>query len=154
MNTDPSRNPPANQQPADEPPTRGCGDVGAAPHSPDRSAAGADSWSDVASLQNGAGGVGAGGVFAATSPRSARICRSCTNLVTTDETCPLCNKPTKPHPQRNQKDHYCVGCAKGPFTADLVHLVTWNADPYSQTDDGDLNCLCGSCRVEQGEEVE
>lgn len=74
----------------------------------------------------------------------ARICRDCDNLVTTMPNCPLCDKPTVPHPDRNEKESWCQGCAGGLFAASTMHLVTWNENPYVQ-DDGDLYLLCPEC---------
>ena len=85
-------------------------------------------------------------------PVDARICRSCSNLVTTDATCPLCDKPTKPNPFRDEKEGYCQRCAGGPFPTDQLHLVTWNENPHWQLDDGDLNTICLKSRAEQLEE--
>ena len=51
------------------------------------------------------------------------------------------------------KEEYCIACAKGPFPAETMHLVTWNEDPYSQIEEGDLICICPQCRIEKGEEV-
>ena len=89
--------------------------------------------------------------FNNTLAKDARICRSCTNLVTTDAKCPLCEQSTKPHPKAKLKECYCQGCAGGPFPIETLHLITWNDDPYSQTEDGDLYFLCPKCRIEQGE---
>jgi Zn finger protein HypA/HybF involved in hydrogenase expression len=88
------------------------------------------------------------------SPTAARICEDCTNLVTTDETCPLCDVPTKPHPEAEEAYGYCQGCAKGPFHLGTMHLVTWNEDPYVQTEDGDLYYLCPKCHAEKEEDAE
>lgn len=82
-------------------------------------------------------------------PLDARRCRSCSNLVTTDAQCPLCDKPTKPHPEAKEKDGYCQGCAEGPFPLETLHLVTWNEDPYVQTEDGDLYYLCPKCHADK-----
>lgn len=80
-----------------------------------------------------------------TLPKDARICRDCSNLVTTDASCPLCDQPTLQHPDSEQREHYCVDCADGPFRSETLHLVTWNENAYLQTDDGDLSCLCAEC---------
>lgn len=81
------------------------------------------------------------------SPADARICRDCTNLVTVDEKCPLCQVSTEPHPQRHDPEHYCIACAKGPFQIAQLHLVTWNEDATMQCDDGDLSCKCLKCHA-------
>jgi hypothetical protein len=80
------------------------------------------------------------------TPDRARICEDCENLVTIAGECPLCGKPTKEHPEAADKEHYCVGCGKGPFTVDKLHLITWSEDPYIQTEDGDLACHCLKCK--------
>lgn len=74
--------------------------------------------------------------------KDARICRDCTNLITADLTCPLCDEPTEPHPDREKPEGYCQECAEGPFKADKLRVVTWNENPYAQMDDGDLNTVC------------
>ncbi len=80
---------------------------------------------------------------------SARICRDCTNLVTTDETCPLCNKSTEPHPDREKKEDWCAECAGGLFQTSAMHLITWNEDATMQIEDGDLMMICDDCRDEK-----
>lgn len=85
-------------------------------------------------------------------PTDARVCKDCTNLVTTDATCPLCNKPTEPHPDRNQREGYCMRCGDGPTAATSMHLITWNEDPYMQLDDGDLILSCRACVEKEAEE--
>jgi len=82
-----------------------------------------------------------------TNPLTARICRDCSNLVTTDASCPLCSAQTTEHPEREEIG-YCQECADGPFPIHTLHLVTWNEDPYVQTDDGDLYCRCQKCHAE------
>lgn len=79
------------------------------------------------------------------SPLDARICKACENLVTTDLRCPLCDAVTKPHPESKEATQYCCACGNGPLPAKDMHLVTWNEDPYTQTEDGDLICHCGVC---------
>lgn len=86
------------------------------------------------------------------SLRSARICVSCDNLVTTDSECPLCNTPTEvnPHiPKDKSESCYCTYCGNGPFKEARMHLVTWNEDPYTQMEDGDLTLKCNDCRKEE-----
>jgi len=85
-------------------------------------------------------------------PRTARLCEECTNLVTTDTTCPLCNAPTVEHPERGEKERYCSKCGEGPFPLEIMHLITWNEDPYMQLEDGDLICECPKCKAEQDQE--
>jgi hypothetical protein len=83
-------------------------------------------------------------------PRTARMCVSCSYLVTTDATCPLCSKPTKPHPEAKEESGYCQGCAEGPLKLESLHLVTWNEDPYVQIEDPEnLYYLCVKCHAEQ-----
>lgn len=86
-------------------------------------------------------------------PLDARICRDCTNLVTTDATCPLCNEPTALHPERETKEGYCMRCGDGPTAATEMHLITWNEDPYLQIDDGDLILSCRDCHAEAEDEL-
>lgn len=88
----------------------------------------------------------------AVKPSDARICSECENLVTTDMTCPLCNRPTTEHPFRDEAEGYCMHCAEGPFPTESMHLVTWHEDPYFQDDDGDLNLMCEKCQQEQEDE--
>lgn len=88
------------------------------------------------------------------SPASAGRCRSCSNLVTIDATCPLCAKATTPHPEAKEKEGYCQGCAEGPFPLDVLHLVTWNENPYVQIEDGDLYYLCPKCHADRLAEEE
>lgn len=87
-----------------------------------------------------------------TNPRTARICEACSNLVTIAERCPLCDGATAEHRQRGQAQGYCLDCADGPFPLEEMHLVTWEEDPYTQGDDGDLSCVCAECREEKREE--
>lgn len=82
-------------------------------------------------------------------PHQARICRDCSNLVTIDAQCPLCDEKTEQHPEREEIG-YCQGCAGGPFPIDKLHLVTWNEDPYVQDEDGDLYFLCPRCVSNKG----
>ncbi len=84
-------------------------------------------------------------------PSAARICKDCANLVTTDATCPLCNKPTATHSESETKEGYCMRCGVGPTAATEMHLITWNEDPYMQIDDGDLILSCRAC-VEEAED--
>lgn len=77
-----------------------------------------------------------------------RCCRLCSNLVTTDTACPLCGRPTKSHPEAKEKFSYCQGCSYGPFPIETMRLVTWNEDPYVQTEDGDLYYLCLKCHAD------
>lgn len=85
---------------------------------------------------------------------AARICRDCSNLVTTDAKCPLCGAETAPHDDREDTEAYCVECAKGPFPADQIHVVTWHEDPYTQIEDGDLITRCLKCQKEIDDEAE
>lgn len=57
-----------------------------------------------------------------------------------------------PHADAGDPTAYCQGCAEGPFPIAVMHLVTWNEDPYWQTDDGDLTCVCSKCRLEREKE--
>lgn len=82
-------------------------------------------------------------------PVAARVCPSCSSLVTTAEKCPLCRQATLPHPDRNITEDYCIACGEGPFPADKLHVKTWDEDPYSQTEDGDLATLCERCHKEE-----
>jgi len=88
----------------------------------------------------------------ALSPSGARLCEDCSNLVTTSATCPLCEATTEAHPEANEKDGYCQGCGGGPFPMALMHLVTWNENPYVQSGDGDLFCLCQKCKASKDAE--
>lgn len=82
---------------------------------------------------------------------STRICEDCQNLVTTENYCPLCNEATAPHPESMITNGYCADCAKGPFPAAKLHVITWHEDPYIQTHDPELICRCLKCHKEGGD---
>lgn len=75
----------------------------------------------------------------------ARICRSCSNLVTGDLRCPLCDKPTAAHPDQKDIEGYCQHCTD-KFAAQDLTVVTWDEDPYWQDEEGDLHLICEGCR--------
>lgn len=46
------------------------------------------------------------------------------------------------------EEGYCVECAEGPFPVEQLAVITWEEDPYVQTEDGDLVTICEVCRRE------
>lgn len=82
------------------------------------------------------------------SMRQARIAWCCQNLVTTAAQCPLCSHATHEHKEANDPHGYCCECAK-QWVAEELHLVTWEEDPYLQTEDGDLITLCPRCHAKK-----
>lgn len=81
-----------------------------------------------------------------TDPLTARLCGDCNNLVTTENQCPSCQKPTIVNPfTEGLSQSYCVDCADGPIEIEQMHLVTWDEDPHTQFDDGDIVTVCKQC---------
>lgn len=82
-------------------------------------------------------------------PSTVRQCYDCSNLNTTALNCPLCHRPTMSHTDSDDPEHYCIDCAGGPFPADTMHVLTWEEDPYTQIEDGDLMCICPLCHAKR-----
>lgn len=82
----------------------------------------------------------------------ARICKGCENLVTGDAICPLCGKPTEEHHDRADVNGYCQHCGN-EFASSQLEVVTWDEDPYWQTEDGDLNLICLQCNKDEEEDL-
>jgi len=76
----------------------------------------------------------------------ARICRDCSNLVTADLKCPLCEKLTADHPDQKVTEGYCQICTD-KFPSEKLSVVSWNEDAYAQIEEGDLFLICDHCRA-------
>ena len=77
-------------------------------------------------------------------PTAARICVDCDNLVSSAETCPLCNSATDPHPDSRDEYFYCMECGD-QSPASECQVATYEDDPYLQDDEGDLWTVCPKC---------
>jgi hypothetical protein len=74
---------------------------------------------------------------------AANLCRNC-GIVTAHAKCPNCTGDVIPHPERGFPPPYCVKCANR-FPLEKLRVITWEADPYTQLDDGDLILACVPC---------
>jgi len=80
--------------------------------------------------------------------KNARICEHCGNLVTLKIECPLCNLPTEKHPDADEDEGYCVRCGDH-YPAKRLTLITWEQNPYIQSNDGDLYTECDKCLAKE-----
>ena len=81
-----------------------------------------------------------------------RLCRKC-SIVTTDNTCPLCDAKTIVHPERKCKKYYCCDCAD-QFPRKEIVVRTWHDGPYCQCDDGMLITVCRPCAAKEAAEYD
>lgn len=82
-------------------------------------------------------------------PAEARLCDVC-NCVVAAEFCPLCDDATMPHPDADDEPKYCMKCADEIQPRQAL-VIPWTHDPYIQSEDGDLICVCAECAKKEAE---